>query len=89
MRQSSEAFARAMLENEETGNSQSFTETMAQFEENMSKKIDKMQSELLGKIAETSNNVSRETLEMRELTETDETDETDVNNENNEESEEE
>lgn len=69
MRQTSEAFARAMLENEEIGNSQSFTETMAKFEQNMTEKIEKMQTDLLGKIAEQQSNVSRETFDVHEVTE--------------------
>lgn len=69
MRQTSEAFARAMLENEETGNAQTFTETMAKFEQNMTEKIEKMQTDLLGKIAEQQSNVSRETFDVHEVTE--------------------
>ena len=69
MRQTSEAFARAMLENEESGAGANFTDTMAKFEQSMTERIDKMQSELLGKIAEQQSNVSRETFDMHEVTE--------------------
>ena len=69
MRQTSEAFARTMLENEETGNSVSFTDTMAKFEQAMTEKIDKMQSDLFTKIAEQQKDVSRETFDVHEVTE--------------------
>lgn len=69
MRQTSEAFARAMLENEESGAGANFTDTMAKFEQSMTERIDKMQSELLGKIAEQQKDVSRETFDVHEVTE--------------------
>lgn len=52
MRQSSEAFAKVMLENEDNGNSQNFVEKMAEFEKSMTERIDKMQNDLLSKMAE-------------------------------------
>ena len=82
MRQTSEAFACAMLENEESGAGASFTDTMAKFEEAMTEKIDKMQSELLGKIAEQQANVSRETFDMHEVTEENEDNENNSTEEN-------
>lgn len=76
MRQSSEAFANAMLENESTGNGQNFVEKMAELEKNMTEKIDAMQTNLMEKFAEVQN-VSRETLtkeetEVSEVTENEE-----------------
>lgn len=68
MRQTSEAFASKMLEDENSGNAVSFTEQIAKLEQSMNERIEKMQSELLEGIA--SKNVSHETssTEVEELT---------------------
>lgn len=60
MRQTSEAFANKMLEDENNGNAVSFSEQIAKLEASMNDRIEKMQSELLEGIAKQ--NVSRETL---------------------------
>lgn len=71
MRQTSEAFASKMLEDENSGNAVSFSEQIAKLEQSMNDRIEKMQSELLEGIAKQ--NVSRETLgtEVKEITEGD------------------
>lgn len=72
MRQSSEAFAKVMLENEDNGNSQNFVEKMAEFEKSMTERIDKMQNDLLSKMAEvqtTKTEVEEVTPEDAEVTE--------------------
>lgn len=68
MRQTSEAFANKMLEDEINGNAVSFSEQIAKLEASMNDRIEKMQSELLEGIAKQ--NVSRETLsaEVTEVT---------------------
>lgn len=68
MRQTSEAFASKMLEDENSGNAVSFSEQIAKLEASMNDRIEKMQSELLEGIAKQ--NVSRETLntEVTEVT---------------------
>lgn len=68
MRQTSEAFANKMLEDENSGNAVSFSEQIAKLEASMNDRIEKMQSELLEGIAKQ--NVSHETssTEVTELT---------------------
>ena len=76
MRQTSEAFANKMLEDEINGNAVSFSEQIAKLEASMNDRIEKMQSELLEGIAKQ--NVSRETLstEVTEVTDDTITDDT-------------
>lgn len=68
MRQTSEAFANKMLEDENSGNAVSFSEQIAKLEASMNDRIEKMQSELLEGIAKQ--NVSHEALstEVTEVT---------------------
>lgn len=83
MRQSSEAFAKVMLENEDNGNSQNFVEKMAEFEKSMTERIDKMQNDLLSKMAE----VQTTKTEVEEVTPEDAEVPEDAENPENEENE--
>lgn len=82
MRQTSEAFGKAMLELEEKNSPVSFSEQLAKVEEQMTQKINQMQDKLLSEIASANKTVSSN-VELTEVTEETEVIEETENNENN------
>lgn len=83
MRQSSEAFGKAMLELEEKDNPVSFSEQLAKVEQQMTQKIEEMQNSILSGLAERN----KEDSSNVELTEVTEITEENENNDNNSEEE--
>ena len=72
MRQTSEEFAKKMLEDDVKGNPVSFSEQMAQLENKMNERINELQSNILKGIAE-ANRPPEEVEEVHEIEEVNET----------------
>lgn len=66
MKQSSEKFAEAMLENETAGQPVSFAEQIAKVEQQMTERINNMTDKILASVAEQQKTV--QTTELEELT---------------------
>lgn len=69
MRQSSEKFAKIMLENESKGDAVSFADQLAKVEQTMNEKINEMTDKILSSVAENTKVHLNEPVEVEEIEE--------------------